>query len=216
MHTPHAHKQFCGTRACKRYHGVGQRTLDHSPPSSPGFPRALSPTACDRAFSVSLRNHILRPSACQHRGCPVSREASHNKTQGLGRRSITSVSSSPSTRLGCAGRAGHQAERGGGWEGRWSVVDRPSPTGQQHSASADANKAARPLWPTDSRKGCAHTSTMNNAGSSVCECRPFSTPGLTSQTCSWVLLPPSATSCNCCPTQAWLSWLLCSRDKALA
>lgn len=71
--------------------GSRSRTLDHSPPSSPGFPRALSPTACDRAFSVPLRNHILRPSACQHRGCPVSR-------------SITSGSPSPSTRLGCTGR----------------------------------------------------------------------------------------------------------------
>lgn len=52
--------------------------------------------------------------------------------------------------------------------------------------------------------------------SSVRECHPSSTPGLPSQTYSWVLLPPSAMSCNCCLTQAWLCWLLCSRHEALA
>jgi len=53
-----------GTHVHKCNRGVWKRTLDCSPPSSPS-------------------DQILWPSALRHWSCPISREASHNPTQGL-------------------------------------------------------------------------------------------------------------------------------------
>lgn len=142
LHMPSRTHTLWDTRAQVQSRSLETNTLDCSPPSSPS-------------------DQILRPSALRHQGCPISREASHNPTQELTRRHLWWFSFS----LHPAGLGTVQAVGGeGGASGGRSVVDRASPTHQQYGVGANANEAARPLGPTDPRKGCAHMSTPNDAG----------------------------------------------------